>query len=122
MAGAPDGIGFDVEVIRLVEHAVQVEVECICAGPGRKLEVGGGEDACGIHLTGRLEVVVVAELLTRTQPEVLQDDVGTDRRILAVETDGEVTALDAVGELFAHTLAELYGNIANIPLLKCLWG
>ena len=51
--GAPDEIRLDEEVVGLVEHTVQAEVEGVCPWPGRKLEIGSAEDTCGIDLADK---------------------------------------------------------------------
>ena len=76
--GASDGIALNVEIVGLVEHAVQTYVEGVCIRTGRKLEICRREDTCRGDLTGRLQIVVIVEQLTGTQFHVLEHDPWTD--------------------------------------------
>ena len=116
--GLADGIALDIEVIGLVEDAVQGQVEAVGTRTGRELEVGGGEDTRGVDLAGRLEVVGVTELLAWAQAQVLEDDTRTDGGVIPIEVDGQVAALNTVGELLASHLAEVHGEVADIPFVE----
>ena len=67
-------------------------------------------------------MLLVAVLLTRSQAQILEDDAWTYGGLLAVEMDSQVATLDGVVELFAHRLAEVYVDLADIPLLEGIWG
>ena len=115
--GTSDDVGLDIEVVGLLEYAVQEQVEGVCTLTWGELEIGRGEYTRGVDLVSRLEVVVITELLSRTESEVLQNDIRTDRGILAVETNGKVSTVDAIGELLSHILSELYSNITDVPFV-----
>lgn len=60
---ATDGIAFDIEIVRLVEYAVQAQVEGVGIRTWGELKVSRREYPCGVNLAGRLQVVVIAEHL-----------------------------------------------------------
>ena len=120
--GAPNEVALDIEIVRLVEDAVQAQVEGVGIRTGRKLEVGTAEHTIGVDERGRFQMLLVAVLLTWTQTHVLEDDTGTDRGLIAVVMERQVTTLDGVVELLAHGPAELYVDVADIPLLEGFLG
>ena len=61
-----DEVCLGIEAVRLVEHAVQQEVEGICVCPGSKLEIGGAEDTRGVDLACGLEIFLIGESLAGT--------------------------------------------------------
>ena len=115
--GTSDDVGLDIEVVGLLEYSVQEQVEGVWTQTWGELEIGRGEYTRGVDLVSRLEVVVITELLSRTESEVLQNDIRTDRGILTVETNGKVSTVDAIGELLSHILSELYSNITDVPFV-----
>ena len=118
--GTSDGIGFEIEVVRLVERAGQAQVECVGLRPGRKLEISTAEYACGIDLVGGFKISVVVKLLPGTKSEVPQHHTGTYGRVLAMEVDREMAALDGVRHLLTERLAEQYVYMTNIPFVQGL--
>ena len=100
--GATDGIAFDIEIVGLVEYAVQAQVEGVGVRTGGELEICRREDTCSVNLIGRLQIVVIAEHLAGPELQVLEDDTWTDGRLLAIEIDRQMPSADAVCELFAR--------------------
>ena len=64
---AVDEAGLHVEIVKLIERAVQLHVERVGARTWRKHEVGAAEDTCRVDFLGRLQVVIVAEGASRAQ-------------------------------------------------------
>ena len=118
--GAPNEVTLDIEVVRLVEDAVQTQVEGVGIRTGRKLEVGTAEHTIGVDERGRFHMLLVAVFLPRAQTHVLEHDTWTDGGLLAVVVECQMATLDGVVELFAHGLAELHVDIADIPFLQSL--
>ena len=61
--GTSYGIAFDIEVVWLVEYAVDTEVESVGIRSWCKLEVCAGEYTCGINLACRLQMVIITVFL-----------------------------------------------------------
>ena len=120
--GATDGIAFDIEIVRLVEYAVQAQVEGVGVRTWGELKVSRREYPSGVNLAGRLQIVVIAEHLAGPEFQVLEDDTWTDRRLLAIEIDCQMPSADAVCELFARRFAELHIDVTDIPFPECFTG
>ena len=119
--GTSYGVTLYIEVIGLVEGAVQLQIEGVAVCAWNKLEVGTAEHTGGIDLTGRLLVFLVAECLTGAQTQIAQYHTGHDRRFLTIEMQGEIATLHRVGQLLAGRLSEAHIQLTDIPLAqRCL--
>ena len=117
--------GFHIKVPRLVERAVQCQVEGIagCSGiAGGKLELGHGEQTHRIDLADGLQIVAIAIELAGAQLHVGHQHTRTDRWLLASKTDGEEATAKRVSGLFHECLAHVDIDAADIPfMLGSLW-
>ncbi len=115
---AVDEVGLHIEIVGLVENAVEQQVERV--GTRCKLEVDGGEHARGVHLLHGLLIGIVAEQLARAQLQSLQDDARTDGHMLAAEHHLQRAAPhDAVG-LFPGRAAQTHTGGSYIPRMQSL--
>ena len=87
-AGATLGVTLNIEVVRLIEGAVQSQVERISTRTGSKLEVGAREHTCSVQSACRLLMLLVTVQLARAQAEVAQDYSRHNRRFTALEMYG----------------------------------
>ena len=118
--GAGIEIGLDVEVPRLVESAVQRQVEGIASSGSIarcKFKLGHGEQAHCIDLADRLEIVVIAIELTRAQLHIGHEHTGTDGWFIAREADGEIATAERIGRLFHKGFAHVDVDTSDIPLV-----
>ncbi len=76
--GTPVEVGLDVEVVRLIENAVERQVERIGVRTWRELKVGGSEYTRSVDIGRRLLEIVVVEELAGSHSEVLQNDTRSD--------------------------------------------
>ena len=79
--GAVDEVGLQIDIPRLVEGAVEREVEGVAVARG-ELQIDGREDARAIDLLNGLGVVAVAEQAAGAQFQFAKDDTRTDGGVL----------------------------------------
>ena len=122
---AARGTRLDVEVVGLVEHAVELQVEGVAGGrgvTGRELEIHHAVDAHGVDLLDGFKMVLVIVETVRAKPQVGQDDSRTDGRALAVEANGEAAVVGHGIYPVHDPLTEFHIDLSDIPAMPGLLG
>ena len=119
VVGLAREVSLEVNVVGLVEHAVEPQVERVAAARGvarREREVDHAEQARRRELTEAALVVVVAVEAAREEAHGAEDDRRAHGRAAAVEAHGETAAANGVVQLFHELSPHVDAHVAHVPL------